>query len=205
MGILVLVTKPVHEVKKMSKIVVPHPTSRYFYPWAITLVSTLDSQGIPNIITIGASSICSSNPPTVGVAIGSSQYSMGLIAETGDFGVNLPTASQVYEVDFCGSHSGKTVDKFATLNLTPQPSSIIRSPLIAECPVSMECRVIHTVPLGGHNWVIGEILAVHIDEELINEKGELNCEQADPLLACWGEYYALGRKVADWNYSRTRE
>jgi flavin reductase (DIM6/NTAB) family NADH-FMN oxidoreductase RutF len=186
----------------MSKVLIARPVSRYFYPWALTLVSTVNEEGTPNIITIGASSICSSNPPTVGVAIGTAQYSLALIEKTGDFGVNIPRASQVYETDFCGSHSGRTVNKFEALGWTVQKSSAITSPLIAECPVSMECKVIQTVPLGGHAWVIGQIVAVHVEEELLGEGGRLDVPGAEPLLGFWGEYFGLGEKLAEWNYTR---
>ncbi len=188
----------------MSKTVTSSATTRYFYPWPISLVSTVDEDGKPNIITIAASSICSSSPPSVGVAIGTAQYSLTLIERTGDFGVNLPRAGQVSEVDYCGSHSGRTVDKFQAVEWTPQPSTIITSPLIEECPVSMECKVVQKVPLGSHTWVIGEIVAVHIEEELLGPGGTLDIPAAEPLLAFWGEYYGLGEKIADWHHSRTQ-
>ncbi len=191
------------EVHLMSKKTLPRPASRYFYPWPIVLVTTIDNSGKPNIITIGASSICSSNPPMVGVAIGTAQYSLSLIEERGDFGVNLPRAGQVYEVDFCGSRSGRTVDKFETLGWTAQESSIITSPLIQECPVSMECQLRHSLQLGNHTWVIGEIVAVHVEEELLGADGSLDLAAAEPLISGWGEYFSLGEKIADWHYSRT--
>lgn len=180
------------------------PSSRYFYPWPIVLVSCVDEAGKPNIITIGASSICSSNPPTVGIAVGTAQYSLGLIERTGDFGVNIPTADQLAASDFCGSHSGRGMSKFEAVGMTPAPSTLIASPLIAECPVSMECKVIHRVNLGNHDWLIGEILAVHADESVLDEQDRLDPARTNPLLAFWGEYWTLGERLERWHYVRRR-
>ena len=166
-------------------------------------MSTVGTEAGPNIITIGASSICSSSPPIVGLAIGRAQYSLGLINETGDFGVNLPSADQMHQVDICGTHSGQSVDKFSLSGFTAQPATQIRSPLIQECPVSMECVLLQIVPLGNHEWVMGRIVAVHVDEELLDGKGNLDAARANPLLSFWGEYWRLGAKLADWHYTRS--
>ena len=69
----------------MAKRLMNNPSSRFFYPWPIVLVSCVDEDGKPNMITIGASSICSSSPPTVGIAVGTGQYSLELITNTADF------------------------------------------------------------------------------------------------------------------------
>ena len=188
----------------MAKVRIDRPTSRYFYPWPIVLVSCVDSEGKPNIITIGASSICSSNPPTVGIAVGTMQYSLELIKQTGDFGVNLPTRAQLWQADYCGSHSGREINKFEAAGFTVQEPAVIKSPLIAECPVSMECKVIETVHLGNHDWVIGEIVAVHCDEEILDEGGRLDTSKCDPIFAFWNEYWSIGERLAEWHYSRTQ-
>ena len=186
----------------MAKRLTDSPTSRYFYPWPICLVTTIGAEGRPNIITIGASSICSSNPPIVGVAIGQAQYSLELIKETGDFGVNLPSADQMKQTDICGTRSGQTVDKFSACGFTVQPGSQIRSPLIEECPVSMECELVQSVALGNHEWVMGRIVAVHVDEEILDEASNLDSGKAQPLLGVWGEYWSIGEKLGDWHYTR---
>ncbi len=186
----------------MPKQMVSSPSSRYFYPWAVVLVSCVDADGKPNIITIGASSICSSSPPMVGIAVGVRQYSLTLIEQTQDFGVNIPTAAQVEQTDYCGTYSGRDMNKFEAVGFTPQPSGQIKSPLIDECPVSMECKLAHQINLGGHDWLIGEIVAVHVDEKILDENGELDPAKADPLLSFWGEYWTAGGPLTDWHSSR---
>lgn len=186
----------------MSKVKMPSPSSRYFYPWPIVLVSCVDESGKPNIITVGAASICSSNPPTVGVAIGTMQYSLGLIQQSGDFGVNLPRRDQLWQTDFCGSHSGRDMNKFEAVGFTVQQPAVIKSPLIAECPVSMECKVIETVHLGNHDWVIGEIVAVHCDESILDSDGRFDPAKCDPIFSFWTEYWSIGEKIGEWHYTR---
>ncbi len=185
----------------MSKQLMPSPSSRHFYPWPITLVSCVDQDGKPNIITIGASSICSSNPPTVGVAIGVGQYSLSLIERTGDFGVNLPNADQLWATDYCGSHSGRGMNKCEAVKLTAVASTQIASPLIEECPVSMECRLIHRVNLGNHDWLIGQIVAVHVDDAVLDENGDLCPGRCNPLLSFWGEYWSIGERLEKWHFA----
>ena len=185
----------------MGKVQLSRPGIGYFYPWPLVLVSCVDEQGKPNIITIGASSVCSANPPCVGVAIGTRQYSLGLINRTRDFGVNLPDRSQLFASDLCGTISGRSLNKFEAAGLTVQPSAIITSPLIAECPVSLECRVVETVHLGSHDWVIGEIVAAHVAEEFLSD-GQLAHDRLDPLICYWGEYWSIGEKLEDWQFTR---
>ena len=190
-------TKGDHMPKQLMKA----PSIRQFYPWAIVLVSCVDEHGKPNIITIGASSICSSDPPSVGIAVGRGQYSLGLITQTGDFGVNIPSADQLQQSDYCGSHSGRTMDKFEAVGFTPAAATLITSPLIDECPVSMECRLTHQVNLGNHDWVTGEIVAVHVADSVLDEDGGLDPASTNPLLSFWGEYWSVGEHLADWHSS----
>jgi len=186
----------------MAKIAMQSPSTRFFYPWPVVLVSSVDADGKPNVMVVAASSICSSNPPTIGVALGTMQYTLSLIQETGDFGANLPSREMLWQTDFCGSHSGRDMNKFEAAGLTVQPSRHIKSPLVAECPVSMECRVVHTVHLGNHDWLIGEIVAVYCDESVLDEEGHFDTSRIHPIFAYWNEYWSVGEKLRDWFFSR---
>ena len=188
----------------MGKVQVNGSAIRYFYPWPLVLVSCVDEHGKPNIITIGASSICCAHPPVVGVAIGVRQYSLGLINRTMDFGVNIPTLEQLEQSDVCGSISGRNCNKFEEVGWTPQPSLEIKSPLIEECPVSMECKLVQTAHLGNHDWLMGEIVAVHADEAFLASDGSLDFARANPALSFYGEYWSIGEKAADWHFARRR-
>jgi len=171
---------------------------RHFYPWPLVLVSCVDEDGKPNIITIGASSVCSAHPLVIGVAMGTRQYSYELMKATGDFGVNIPDASQLFEADYCGGISGRHTNKFDDLDLTPTPSTKITSPLIEECPVSLECKIVEVAHLGSHDWVMGEAVAVHVDERLL-DGDRIAYERANPVFSFFGEYWSVGEKICDWH------
>jgi flavin reductase (DIM6/NTAB) family NADH-FMN oxidoreductase RutF len=118
-----------------------------------------------NIMTAAAFSFYSFKPPCVMVGIRPENLTFELISENGEFGINIPTTDQIDVARICGSVSGRTEDKFAKAGLTPQAGQAIDSALIAECPVNLECRVVHQVGFGGsHRWFVGEILAVQIEE-----------------------------------------
>ena len=188
--------------KHISKVHMQSVSSSYFYPWPMVMVSCVSPDGKPNIITIGASSVCSSAPPTIGIAVSPQRYSYRLIVETGDFGVNLPSPEQVEATDFCGTHSGRDMDKFAAAGLSVQPPALIRSPLIAECPVSLECRLRDVVVLGSHHWVIGEMVAAHVDQRLLDAQGRFSPSAQHALFCFGGDYRRVGEQIALWFFTR---
>ncbi|MFP3903960.1 MAG: flavin reductase family protein [Armatimonadota bacterium] len=185
----------------MAKVFLDKPRSSHFYPWPVSLVTAAEPDGSGNIITIGASCVCSSTPPTVGITIKSLRYSYDLIMSAGDFGVNLPGPDLVRETDFCGTHSGRDMDKFAEAGLTPQPPRIISAPLIKECPVSIECEVTAEVSLGSHEWVIGEMVAVSVDETLLDEEGRFDPRAESAIFCFGGDYRRVGEKLQDWFFT----
>jgi flavin reductase (DIM6/NTAB) family NADH-FMN oxidoreductase RutF len=155
----------------------------------------------PNIITLAWVGTVCSDPPAVSIGVRPERYSHGLINEAGEFVVNLPRADQVDIVDYCGSVSGRNVDKWAACGLTPAPASKIRTPLIAECPVALECRVTQRLTLGSHDLFIGEVLAVQIDEKALNEHSQLDIQRVPLLTYVGGYYYQLGDllgRFGDW-------
>lgn len=119
-----------------------------------------------NVMTAAAFSFYSFKPPSVMVGVIPKNLTFDLISEKGEYGINLPTPELLETARICGSVSGRNQDKFAKAGLTPQPAKVIDSYLIAECPVSLECRVVHQVQFGGtHAWFVGEIVAAHIAED----------------------------------------
>jgi flavin reductase (DIM6/NTAB) family NADH-FMN oxidoreductase RutF len=119
----------------------------------------------------------------------------------GEFVVNLPRADQVGIVDYCGQVSGRDVDKWAACGLTRAPAHKIRTPLVAECPVSLECRVSHQLTIGVHDLFIGQVVAVQVDESAADENGKLDYEKAQLLSYAGGYYFRLGERLGrygDW-------
>ena len=122
-------------------------------------------------MTAAAFSFYSLDPPCVMVGIRPENLTFELLSERGDVGINIPTKEQVEAVRVCGSTSGRDVDKFTEAGLTPQRGSVIDSFLIAECPVNLECEVVHRVQFGGsHAWFVGQIKAVQIEEDYARDQ-----------------------------------
>jgi flavin reductase (DIM6/NTAB) family NADH-FMN oxidoreductase RutF len=142
---------------------------------------------VRNVMTAAAFSFYAFEPPSVMVGLRPSTWTYELVVEAGEFGVSLLTRDQLALARACGSASGRDVDKFVAARLTPQPSTVIESVLVAECPVSLECRVVHRVGYGGtHVWFIGEIVAAHVAE---------GYQRGDALVYWPREYRAVGSVV----------
>ncbi len=155
----------------------------------------------PNIITIAWTGNVSSSPAKVSISVRPERYSYGLIKESGEFVLNLTTAALVRAADFCGVRSGREVDKFAQLGLTPLPAREVACPLVGESPVNLECRVCDVIPLGSHDLFLADVLAVHVEEELVDDHGRLRMDQCHLAAYAHGEYFALGKKVGSFGFS----
>ncbi len=168
-------------------------------PATTVLVSSVGNSGVPNIITIGASGIASARPPLISLAFGTKQYSLGLIHETGDLVVNIPSNKQAFITDWCGRVSGRNHDKFKEQNLTPGKSLRIKSPYIVECPINYECTLWKVVNCGSHDLVLGEVVQVHIDESILKDNNdELDPSKLNPLLSYQMEYWDLDKSYGEW-------
>lgn len=174
----------------------------YLFPVPAVLVSCGAGESA-NIITIAWIGTLCSEPPHLGIGVQPRRHSHGLIAEIGEFVVNLPTADQVRWVDYCGSVSGRDVDKWAACGFTPAPAREVGIPLIAECPVNLECRVRQVITLGMHDLFIAEIVAMHVERDLLDKQGNIDTAKANPLtyLPVNGEYRGLGEQLGEIGFS----
>lgn len=170
---------------------------RPIYPTPVGLVTSVDRNGKPNIITLGEIFNLSIREPVwVGIAIRDATYSHGLIKEQGEFVVNLPTADMLDKVLGCGSCSGRDgVDKFQKFGLTPVPAKYVKPPLIAECPVNLECKVVAFYNVGDHDLFVGEVLIEHIGKDALNAQGDPDMMKLDPLIMLPGGFWRIGEKV----------
>ena len=141
----------------------------YLYPIPAVMV-TCGPPDKPNIITLAWVGTLCSHPPTVGISIRPSRHSHGLVKQHGEFAVNLPTADMAKVTDYCGTVSGRKVDKFAATGLTSSPSKALETVVIAECPLNIECKVTQVLSLGTHDLFLGEVVAVQVDENILNEQ-----------------------------------
>lgn len=184
----------------MTKIALPPGTA--VYPVPVVLVTCKDKKtGKPNIITIAWCGVVCSAPPLIGISIRPSRYSHRLIAETGDFTVNIPSRKILKQADLCGMVSGSNTDKFKDCSFTPVASGKISSPMIGECPVNIECVLRQTIKLGSHDMFIGEVVAVHADTDIVSEDNSIDYARALPISYIQGEYRAIGDRIGRHGFS----
>ena len=144
-----------------------------------------------NIITIGWTGIINSDPPITYISVRKSRYSHHIIEKTGEFVVNLTTEKLAFAADYCGVKSGRDVDKFKEMRLTPESADIVKCPMIAQSPVNLECRVIEVKSYPTHDMFIAEIVAMHADDEIVDEKGKIDMSAAGLIAYVHGEYFGL--------------
>ena len=184
----------------MAKTVKPPATA--LAPVPVVLVSTVSQLGEPNLITLAWCGILCSEPPMVGISIRPSRYSWELLQALPEFVVNVPGEDLVRAVDLCGLVSGRDTNKFEAAELTPEPASKVKPPLVKECPINLECQVRSTLELGTHYLFLGQIVAVHYEEAILSESGDPDLEKAKLYSYCLGEYRGLGPKLGSYGYSK---
>ena len=173
-------------------------------PLPPTMVSCGDMES-SNIITIGWTGILNTVPPKTYISVRPTRHSYNIIKESGEFVINLTPAALVKEADYCGIYTGKKVDKFAKCKLTKEQATALSCPMIAECPVSIECKVTDIVPLGSHDMFMADIVAVNVAEELFDKNGKFHLEKADLIAYAHGEYFALGKRLGNIGFSTNKK
>ncbi|MBQ8164663.1 MAG: flavin reductase family protein [Clostridia bacterium] len=154
-----------------------------------------------NIITIAWTGIISTIPPTTYISVRPERHSYGILKETGEFVINIPSSNLAKRTDLCGMKSGKKEDKFKTCGFTKSKSVKVSCPSIAECPVNIECKVRQIIPMGSHDMFIADIVSVSVDSNIIDNDGKLRMDKADPIAYAHGEYFALGKKIGSFGFS----
>lgn len=155
----------------------------------------------PNVMTAAWTGIICSEPALTYISLRPSRYTHELVKKNKEFVINLPTVKIANAVDTVGVKSGRDVNKFALCGLTAEPASQIKTPQIAECPVSLECKVLEVRSFGTHDMFLAEIVAVNVDEQYVNKEGALDLEKANLLAYAHGFYYALGKKIGKFGFS----
>jgi flavin reductase (DIM6/NTAB) family NADH-FMN oxidoreductase RutF len=171
------------------------------YPIPAVMVSCGKIDDKPNIITIAwAGTICSS-PAMVSISIRKERYSYDLIKENKEFVINLVTKDLLKQADYCGVKSGRDVDKFSKMRLTPMMAKKVSAPLIAESPVNIECIVKDIIPLGTHDMFLAEVVSVAVDKKHMDKEGRFHLNQSGLIVYSHGEYYGLGELLGKFGYS----
>jgi len=180
---------------------------RPVYPSPAGLIVSVDENNKPNVMTAGeVFNISLKDPCIIGIALRKATYTHGLICKSKEFTVNFPTVAILDKMDLVGFLSGRDgIDKFKEAGLTQLSSERVSSPIIAECPVNLECKMLSVTEVGDHDLFLGEVLMMHVDEDKLDESGHVDIDKVDGFaFAEWG-YYPLGKKLEKIGFSRVKK
>ena len=172
----------------------------FVYPLPAVMVSCGDMKN-SNIITVAWTGIINTNPAMCYISVRPERFSHELIKKNGEFVINLTTKELARATDWCGVKSGRDFDKFKEMGLTKEKATIVKSPMIAESPISVECKVDKIVPLGSHDMITAKIVSINVSDKFVNEKGAFDISKCDLMAYANGGYYPLGKKIGQFGFS----
>ncbi len=156
-----------------KRVIGPNTT---LYPVPVVLITT--GEDTPNVMTCNRIASCSAEPPRLAISVRPMRYSHSLIRRTGEFVVNIPRPDQLTLSDYVGVVTGREEDKIAIAGLKLAPALKVKTPLLADCPVNIECVVEREIDLDSHTMFIGLVQAVHVEEALLDAQGDVDFVQA---------------------------
>lgn len=172
------------------------------YPLPAVLVGCGASPEDYNLITVAWTGILSSEPPMCYVSIRPERHSYELIKKYGEFTINLSTASLAKATDWCGVKSGRDFDKFKECKLNPLPGIKVKAPVLAQSPLTMECKVRQCLPLGSHHAFIADIVNVLADKKYLDkESGKFDLAKSNLLVYAHGFYFETGDYIDHFGFS----
>ncbi len=175
------------------------------YPIPAVLVTCGDSEENYNIATVAWTGTLCSDPAMAYISLKPSRHSYEIIKNTREFVINLTTENLAKATDYCGVKSGRDVNKFKDMKLTPEKASKVSAPLIKESPVNIECQVIEILPLGSHHMFVAKVLAVNVDDQYIDTKNKFHLDDANPICYSHGQYYGLKKSLGGFGFSVSKK
>ena len=168
-----------------------------FFPRPTLLVGA-NVDGKPNFLTVAACGVANIEPPMLSVAIHHRRYTHKGMMQNMTFSVNIPSIDLVEETDYCGLVSGSEVDKAKVCKFSVFYGKLENAPLIDQCPVNLECKVVHILDLGSHSLFVGRLEETHVSESCLSEgQPDVNKIKAITYTADPGrEYRAFGQVIA---------
>ena len=170
------------------------------YPLPAVMVSVRDKD-INNIITIAWTGTINSDPAMLSISVRKERFSYDMLMNSKEFVVNLVTKDLAFASDYCGVASGRDVDKFKEMKLTPFESKYVKAPSIMESPVNIECEVVNTMDLGTHTIFMAHVLGVTVDDKYMDETGRFNLNDSKLVAYSHGRYFTLGEELGKFGYS----
>ena len=170
-------------------------------PTETVVVSAYGADGRAEACTLAFYMVSSHIPPCVTIAINATQKrkTLACMLESGAFVLGFPSVSQVREADYLGVETGYNADKLANVGFHTSEAQTVHAPIIDELPVSLECEIVHTVTVGSHTQVTGEVKRIVADEEVLDERGKIVLEKVQPIVYDEEQfrYLSIGEKVSD--------
>ena len=172
------------------------------YPLPAVLVSCGATPEEYNLLTIAWTGTVCTNPPMCYISVRRERHSYDIIRRTGEFVINLTTEEIARATDWCGVKSGRDVNKWEAMGLTPMANNHVAAPLVAESPLSICCKVRQVVELGSHDMFIADVVGIEADERFIDpETGKFSLDKARPIVYSHGEYFRLGEMIGHFGWS----
>lgn len=172
------------------------------YPLPAVLVSCGSTPEEYNLLTIAWTGTVCTNPPMCYISVRKERHSYDIIRRTGEFVINLTTEEIARATDWCGVKSGREVNKWEAMSLTPMANDHVAAPLVGESPLSICCKVRQVVELGSHDMFIADVVGIEADERFIDpESGKFSLDKARPIVYSHGEYFRLGEMIGHFGWS----
>jgi flavin reductase (DIM6/NTAB) family NADH-FMN oxidoreductase RutF len=157
------------------------------------------------VLTVAWTGILNSDPPKTYISVRPSRYSHELICKSGEFAIHLTTKALARATDWCGVYTGAKVDKFEKTGLHKEPAVEVACPVIAECPLALECKVMDILPQGTHDLFLADVVGIDVDESILDESGKLCLDRAGLAAFAHGEYFALGEVIGKFGFSAAKK
>lgn len=171
------------------------------YPLPAVMVSCGAVPEEYNILTVSWTGTICSDPAMCYISVRPERHSYDIIRRNGCFVINLTTKSLARATDYCGVRSGRDVDKWKEMKLTPGAAHFVKAPTIEESPVSIECEVVEIKPLGSHDMFIARVVNVQVDDRYILEDGKLDMAAMDLIAYTHGEYFDVSNPKGFFGWS----
>ena len=203
--------KSISPDKTIDKTLFPSPSERVrerwkpgtmIYPLPAVMISCGETEEEYNILTVSWVGTICTNPPMCYISVRPERHSYEIIKRTGEFVINLTNEELAYATDWCGVKSGKNVNKFNEMKLTPVKAEMINAPIIKESPLCIECKVKEIIPLGSHDMFIADVVNVQADARYIDiETDKFDLQKAKLIAYSHGQYYKLGEEIGRFGWT----
>lgn len=176
------------------------------YPLPVVMVSCGAKREDYNIITVAWTGTICTDPAMCYISLRPERHSYDIIKRNREYVINLTTRDLAFATDWCGVKSGRDHDKFSAMGLTPIAATKVKSPMIKESPINIECVVKEIKELGSHHMFISEVVALNADDKYIDLKtGAFMLNYARPICYSHGKYYETGKMIDRFGFSVRRK